>query len=77
MFKLNGYTLTGLTPITQPGDTARGGSLNLLPTPPLAVMAVISATNTAKGQPGAQNNTVLMPQEFSLFLAGALTRRIG
>jgi len=77
MFKLNGYTLTGLTPITQPGDTARGGSLNLLPTPPLAVMAVVSATNTAKGQPGAQNNTVLLPQEFSLFLAGALTKRIG
>jgi len=77
MFKLNGYTLTGLKPITQPGDTAKGGSLNLLTTPPLAVMAVVSTTNTAKNQPGAQNNTVMMPQEFSLFLAGALTQRIG
>jgi len=77
MFKLNGYTLTGLTPITQPGDTARGGSLNLLPVPPVAVMAVVSATNTKKEQAGAQNNTVLLPQEFSIFLAGALTRRIG
>ena len=77
MFKLNGYTLTGLTPITQPGDTARGGSLNLLPIPPVAVMAVVSGTNTKKEQPEAQNNTVLLPQEFSVFLAGALTKRIG
>jgi hypothetical protein len=77
MFKLNGYTLTGLTPITQPGDTVRGGSLNLLPIPPVAVMAVVSGTHTAKALPGTQNNTLAMPQEFSLFLAGEITPRIG
>jgi len=77
MFKLNGYTLTGLTVITQPGDTARGGSLSLLPIPAVGVMAVVSGTHTGKEQPGTQNNTAMLPQEFSVFLAGALTPRLG
>jgi hypothetical protein len=77
MFKLNGYTLTGLTPIVQPGDTARGGSLKLSPIPPVAAMAVISAARTAKAQPETQNNTTQFPQEFSVFLAGQLTPNVG
>lgn len=77
MFKLNGYTLTGLTPITQPGDTSANGSLKLSPIPGVAAMAVISATNLAKAQPATQNATVAFPQEFSVFLAGALTPRMG
>lgn len=74
LFKLNGYTMTGLKTITQPGDTA---SLSLVPIPGVAAMAVISATRTAKAQPGTQNNTAQMPQEFSVFLAGAITPKIG
>ena len=76
-FKLNGYTLTGLTPITQPGDTSANGSLKLAPIPGVAAMAVISATNLAKAQPATQNATVAFPQEFSVFLAGALSARMG
>ncbi len=76
-FKLNGYTLTALQTVGQPGDTVRGGSLKLSPIPPLAAMIVVSDTRTAKPQPDAQNNTAQFPQEFSVFLAGQLTPNVG
>src|SRR6476469_3337111 len=48
LFKLNGYTLTGLATINA-GDSART-SLRLAPFPPLSAMAVASLTNTKKEQ---------------------------
>ena len=77
LFKLNGYTLTALQTIGQPGDTARGGSLKLSPMAPVAAMVVVSDTRTAKPQPGTQNNTAQFPQQFSVFLAGQLTPTVG
>jgi hypothetical protein len=77
LFKLNGYTLTGLQTIGQPGDSGRRESLKLLPIPPLSAMVVTSVTQTATAQPGAQNGTVVFPQQLSAFLAGAITPKMG
>jgi hypothetical protein len=78
MFKLNGYTLTSLSTIGQPGDTVAGReSLKLASMPPLAAMVVTGLTQTAKAQPGTQNGTVGFPQQLSLFLAGQITPHVG
>lgn len=76
-FKLNGYTLTGLTTIGQPGDSAGKESLKLLPIPGIAAMVVTSLTQTAKTIPGTQNTTLAFPDQFSLFAAGAITPNVG
>jgi len=75
LFKLNGYTLTGLTTIDA-GDSARR-TLRLAPFPPISAMAVASLTNTQKSLPGTQNNSTVFPDQLSLFLAGELTPRLG
>ncbi|HEY8830989.1 MAG TPA: hypothetical protein VIM21_00640 [Gemmatimonadaceae bacterium] len=77
MFKLNGYTLTSLSTIGQPGDSTNRESLKLATIPPLAAMVVTSLTQTGRAQPGAQNATVSFPQQLSLFLAGQITPHIG
>jgi len=77
MFKLNGYTLTSLSTIGQPSDTAASKSLTLAPIPPIAAMVVTGLTQTARAQPGAQNGTVSFPQQLSLFLAGQITPHVG
>src|SRR5450759_3414748 len=77
MFKLNGYTLTSLSTIGQPGDSAGRESLKLATIPPLAAMVVTGLTQTARAQPGAQNGTVSFPQQLSLFLAGQITPSVG
>src|SRR6478752_4287264 len=73
MFKLNGYTLTSLSTIGQPGDTTGRESLKLATIPPLAAMVVTGLTQTARAQPEAQNGTVSFPQQLSLFVAGQIT----
>lgn len=77
LFKLNGYTLTGLQTIGQPGDSAGKESLKLSPIPGIAAMLVSSVTQTGKAPPGTQNTAANFPDEFSLFAAGALTPKIG
>jgi hypothetical protein len=75
LFKLNGYTLTGLATINASDSTRT--SLKLAPFPPVSAMAVASLTNTSKAQPGTQNNSAVFPDQLSVFLAGELTPRIG
>jgi hypothetical protein len=78
LFKLNGYTLTSLSTIGQPGDTVPGReSLKLTTIPPLAAMVVTGLTQTGRAQPGTQNGTVSFPQQLSLFLAGQITPHVG
>jgi len=76
LFKLNGYSLMGLKPVTDPNDK-NGSGLSLLPIPPLSMMFVTGATHTTARQPGTQNNTVDFPQQFSFFLGGTITPHIG
>jgi hypothetical protein len=77
MFKLNGYTLTSLSTIGQPGDSTAKKSLTLSPIPPLAAMVVTGLTQTSRALPGAQNGTVSFPQQLSLFVAGQITPHVG
>src|SRR6476661_4300445 len=75
LFKLNGYTLTGLTTIDA-GDTTRS-SLKLSPFPPVSAMAVTSFTHLSTMLPGTQNNSTVFPDQLSVFLAGEITPRLG
>lgn len=75
LFKLNGYTLTGLTTINA-GDSSRS-TLQLAPFPPVSVMAVTSLTHVAKTIPETQNNSVVFPDQLSVFLAGEITPKLG
>lgn len=77
MFKLNGYTLTSLPTIGQPGDTTGTESLKLASIPPVAAMIVTGFTHTGSARPGAQNESVSFPQQLSLFLAGQITPSVG
>ncbi len=76
LFKLNGYTLTSLTTIGQPGDSAHP-TLALSPIPPVAAMIVTGLTQTSSAQPGSQNTTVSFPQQLSLFVAGQISPHAG
>lgn len=74
LFKLNGYTLTGIKQI-QAGDSGKGLSIDQLP--PLSAMIQISDSFTGKAQPGTQNGNVEFPQQLSLFYAGAISQNMG
>ena len=75
-FKLDGYTLSTLPPITE-RDPSNGGSLSLSPMGLLSAMVNMGVTRTAKDLPDAQNEYVALPQELSGFLAGRITPKIG
>jgi hypothetical protein len=77
LFKLNGYTLTGLTTIGQPGDSAGKETLKLSPIPGIATMLVGSVTSTKRSVAGTQNGAVVMPDQFSIFAAGEITPNLG
>ncbi len=77
LFKLNGYTLTGMPTIGQPGDSAGHESLKLASIPPIAAMVVTGLTQTSRAQPGTQNGTVSFPQQLSLFIAGQISPHAG
>ncbi|MEO7043048.1 MAG: hypothetical protein ABI035_12360, partial [Gemmatimonadaceae bacterium] len=76
-FKLNGYTLSGLKPIGQPGDSAGKQSLELSPIPQFSAMLLTSLTRTRTSLPGTQNSSLAFPDQFSVFVAGEVTPRIG
>ena len=77
MFKLNGYTMTGLQPIVQQADSTSRPVLELSPIAPLSVMAITSATRIAKSIPDQQNLTAQLPQELSFFASAAIADIIG
>jgi hypothetical protein len=74
LFKLNGYTLTGLQTVNT-GAESPSLKINLIP--PVSAMLVTSMTRTAKAQAGTQNGNVEFPQELSLFLGEEITPRMG
>lgn len=74
LFKLNGYTLTGLQTVN---TGAQSPSLKINLIPPVSAMLVTSVTQTAKAQAGAQNGNVEFPQEMSIFLGEEITPRLG
>jgi len=77
LFKLNGYTMTGLKPIVSRTDSAARASLSLSPIGPVSVMALASATRIAKALPGTIGTTAQFPQQMSVFLASGITDKLG
>jgi hypothetical protein len=75
LFKLNGYTLSGL-PTIEAGDSSHT-SLKLAPFPPVSAMAVASYTHLSTTVPGTQNNSAVFPDQLSVFLAGEITPKLG
>ena len=75
MFKLNGYTMTGLKMITSIGDSAK--TLALSPIAPASMMIVTSLSHLGKALPGTQNDVATLPQQASLFLGAAIAPRVG
>ncbi len=75
LFKLNGYTMTGLKTIND-GDSVRT-TLKLSPIPPVAAMVVTSLTHVGTALPGTQNNSAMFPEQASLFLGGQVTPDLG
>jgi hypothetical protein len=76
LFKLNGYTLTGLVPISS-SDTTGNVTLALAPIPPASAMVVASVTRLARAKAGTQNNTAQFPQQASLFFGGQIAPKVG
>lgn len=77
-FKANGYTMTSVTTIDEQGDTISPSTrLKLLNNLPVSMMVQTSFTHVSKDVSWQQNNSVLFPQQLSLFLAGQITPHIG
>lgn len=76
LFKLNGYTLTGIKAIESEG-AKKQENLKLLSISPLSALVQTSFTHLDKGLPGTQNDDVGFPQHLSFFFAGEITPRIG
>lgn len=76
IFKLNGYTTTTLTQISEKGGGGRTG-VNIANFLPLSAFMELSDTQLPKPVPSTQNGSVEFPQQASLFLAGAFSNHIG
>jgi hypothetical protein len=77
LFKLNGYTMTTVPTIEAKDDSARAVKLNLLRSFPLSAMVQSSFTLISKDIEDTQNNSVALPQQLSVFLAGQITPHLG
>lgn len=75
-FKLNGYTMTGIKVISAEPRKGTPG-LALLSYLPLAAWLEASTTGLNKPQSGTSNWDYSLPQDVSLFLAGAFTTHAG
>jgi hypothetical protein len=76
VFKLNGFTLRMIEAIEANNPSGHQDlAINLMPLP--AVMFQASETFTRKPMPGTTNGNVLLPDQLSVFLAGAITPKVG
>jgi len=74
LFKLNGYTLTGLQTVQTTGEQP---SLKIDLIPPVSAMVQTSGTVVNTTVPGQQNADVQFPQELSVFLGEEISPRMG
>lgn len=80
LFKLNGYTLTGIKTIEESGDSTKNGTpnyLKILSIPPLSAMIQTSFTRVEKTVPHVQNDNIEFPQQLSLFYSGQISNHLG
>jgi hypothetical protein len=77
LFKLNGYTTSTLTQISEKGGSGGRTGLNIANFLPLSAFLELSDTQLNKPVPSTQNGSFEFPQQASLFLAGAFSNHIG
>ena len=77
LFKLNGYTLTGIEQIRSQLDTSQAPVLALDLIPPVSVMAEAAVSHVSEAPAGTQNDQVDFPQQLSLFIGEAITPKLG
>ncbi|MFI5310666.1 MAG: cytochrome C [Gemmatimonadales bacterium] len=77
LFKLNGYTLSGLPQIVEQLDTLATRSLELSPIPGLSMAAIVDVTSLNKPLPGAARTIADYPQQLSLFFGGEIAPKLG
>ena len=77
MFKLNGYTLSGLERIVDQPDSTSRRTLALTPIPAMSVSALVSSTSVAKALPGTPATRSEYPQQLSVFWGGQVSTDIG
>jgi hypothetical protein len=75
LFKLNAYTLTGITSIESEGNNNPG--LKLTSFMPISAMVQTSFSALHKATPGARSTDVEFPQQLSFFIAGEITPNLG
>jgi len=75
LFKLNGYTLTGIRAIESQGQN--NPSLKLISFMPISAMVQASVTSIRTAEPGADSSAGSLPQQLSFFLAGEITPHLG
>lgn len=81
LFKLNGYTLTGLQQVQSNGGQGLP-ELKINEIPPFSAMFQTSFTNMGKSLPAGpgvknQNNTLEFPSQMSFFFAGEISPHLG
>lgn len=75
-FKLNGYTMTGLTQVMAK-ETRQAPGLSLNREMPISAIVQVGLTSLDRAAPGQQNPSSAFPQSLSLYLAGAATPHVG
>lgn len=76
MFKLNGYTTTGLQQIEQQtGKSAPGVRISAIA--PMSAMLQVSLTHMSKTDSNTENNGLSFPAPLSLYYAGAISEHLG
>ncbi|HVA88338.1 MAG TPA: hypothetical protein VNL71_00705, partial [Chloroflexota bacterium] len=76
LFKLNGYTIAGGMPTIKVPTKGEQAGLQLLQALPLSAVLDTSFTAIRTAQPATQNGSFQLPQDVSLFLAGAWSDHI-
>jgi len=68
LFKLNGYTLTGINTVEQKSANSKDADmLRILGIAPVSAMVQTGITSLSKATPGTRNGNVEFPQQLSLF----------
>jgi len=78
LFKLNGYTLTGINTVEQKSANSKDADmLRILGIAPVSAMVQTGITSLSKATPGTRNGNVEFPQQLSLFYGGQITPKMG
>ena len=76
LFKLNGYTMTGLAQVVAK-ETQQAPGMSLNRDMPVSAIVQAGLTSLSRAVPGQQNPSAAFPQTLALYLAGEATPHVG